>query len=308
MIDMNVFRSVKVQRNILAVLIVIVFVYQCTNVITMTDSWHNSLVELRRNSHQLTLINNTIYDNSNLAPMRVVPKLRGVNNFHHSNVSSNENVKSSISQVIKYPRLRRPQEKIVSNSGLLVPLKLIKGSQYLDERIKQLYLSCRPKVLRKGTDARLFGQCKNVSDMRFIDGSRVVALPSYPGSGNTWTRMLLEQTTGIYTGSIYCDTELKAKGFLGEKLSSSNVLAVKTHYPNKELFVPYKEYHDPEKFKNVSAAIVIVRNPVDSLVSHWNWKHGGHVSVMKPVLFGMFTSLSLTVVKGRWDKHAKQYS
>ena len=277
----------------------------------MTNRWHNSLV-LRQNGHQLS----TLIKSSNLISMTVVPKLGGMNNSvdvltSFKNVTTNLSTQDStttISQpeshlpskvlvknsmldrnhILKDPHLLKPHGRILSNNSL-VSLKLVKGSQYLDERIKQLYLSCRPKV-RKGTDTRVFGQCKNVSDMHFINGSRVVALPSYPGSGNTWTRMLLEQTTGIYTGSIYCDAELKAKGFLGEKLSSSNVLAVKTHYPNKELFVPYKEYHDPDKFKNVSAAIVIIRNPVDSLVSHWNWKHGGHVSVMKPVLFGRFSS------------------
>jgi len=178
------------------------------------------------------------------------------------------------------------QQKPV-RAGSIVPLKLVKGGQYLDERIRQLYLACTPKVLRNNPDAHMIRRCKNITDMRFINGSRVVALSSYPGSGNTWARMLLEQATGIFTGSIYCDRELKARGLFGEKLSSSNVLAVKTHYPNQELFVPYKEFHDPEKFKNVTAAIVIIRNPLNSLVSHWNWKHGGHISQMKPALFGM---------------------
>ena len=35
-----------------------------------------------------------------------------------------------------------------------------------------------------------------------------VLLLSYQGSGNTWTRLLLEYSTGIYTGSVYSDTTL----------------------------------------------------------------------------------------------------
>ena len=35
-----------------------------------------------------------------------------------------------------------------------------------------------------------------------------VLLLSHQGSGNTWTRLLLEYSTGIYTGSVYSDTTL----------------------------------------------------------------------------------------------------
>ena len=31
----------------------------------------------------------------------------------------------------------------------------------------------------------------------------LVALSSYPGSGNTWLRYLIEGITGIFTGSFY---------------------------------------------------------------------------------------------------------
>lgn len=35
-----------------------------------------------------------------------------------------------------------------------------------------------------------------------------ILLLSHQGSGNTWTRLLLEYSTGIYTGSVYSDTKL----------------------------------------------------------------------------------------------------
>ncbi|XP_030831390.1 WSCD family member AGAP003962-like [Strongylocentrotus purpuratus] len=35
-----------------------------------------------------------------------------------------------------------------------------------------------------------------------------IALLSYPGSGNTWVRYLIESATGIYTGSIHTDNDL----------------------------------------------------------------------------------------------------
>ena len=61
---------------------------------------------------------------------------------------------------------------------------------------------CRPLRFRDSTSQR--------------DG--VVALASFPGSGNTWLRYLLQQATGIITGSIYNDDgndKLAQNGFPG---------------------------------------------------------------------------------------------
>ena len=45
------------------------------------------------------------------------------------------------------------------------------------------------------------------------DSFPLTSLTSYPGSGNTWTRYLIEEYTGYYTGSVYNDTELYKGGF-----------------------------------------------------------------------------------------------
>jgi len=37
-------------------------------------------------------------------------------------------------------------------------------------------------------------------------------LSSFPGSGNTWVRHMIEQTSGIYTGSVYNDGALFSSG------------------------------------------------------------------------------------------------
>ena len=56
---------------------------------------------------------------------------------------------------------------------------------------------------------------------RFIHGQRhPVALVSFPGSGNTWVRGLLEQSTGVCTGAEYCDSSLRGSGFIGEAITS----------------------------------------------------------------------------------------
>ena len=43
-----------------------------------------------------------------------------------------------------------------------------------------------------------------------------VPLLSFPGSGNTWLRNLLEEISGIYSGSVYDDRRLYKAGFRGE--------------------------------------------------------------------------------------------
>jgi len=57
-------------------------------------------------------------------------------------------------------------------------------------------------------------ECVNVgvSFAADSDPRPVVGLVSYPGSGNTWTRYLLEGATGIFTGSLYNDIHLKKEG------------------------------------------------------------------------------------------------
>ena len=51
----------------------------------------------------------------------------------------------------------------------------------------------------------------------------VTALASWPGSGNTWMRYLLQQATGFVTGCVYVDHSLKNSQFPGK---SSNVKTI----------------------------------------------------------------------------------
>ena len=55
------------------------------------------------------------------------------------------------------------------------------------------------------------------------------ALASYPGSGNTWVRYLIQHISGYITGSVYNDHSLKKIGFPGEGETNGKVIAIKTH-------------------------------------------------------------------------------
>lgn len=82
-------------------------------------------------------------------------------------------------------------------------------------------------------------------------------LASYPCSGNTWMRVLIEQLTGIYTGSMYTDKDLKRIGFEGEgNKDPSQVVMVKTHEPVIAA-----------KYPVASKAVVILRQPLEAVVS-----------------------------------------
>ena len=66
--------------------------------------------------------------------------------------------------------------------------------------------------------------------LRFVDPpGPLTALASSPGSGNTWTRSLIQEYTGYHTGAIYLDKVLKEKGFPGEGIVDGRVIVIKTH-------------------------------------------------------------------------------
>ena len=60
--------------------------------------------------------------------------------------------------------------------------------------------------------------CRRYS-VQFGSGLGVVGLASYPSSGNTWLRYLIEAITGIYTGSMYNDVTIRCRAELNSRSS-----------------------------------------------------------------------------------------
>ena len=79
-------------------------------------------------------------------------------------------------------------------------------------------------------------------------GKDRVALASFPRSGNTWARILIESATGQQTGSIYNDRVFQR---------GRNGIVIKTH--------------SRDSFK-YNKAIILVRNPLDAFASHYKWR------------------------------------
>ena len=56
-------------------------------------------------------------------------------------------------------------------------------------------------------------KCEPLSFLPINNNIKKAGLISFPGSGNTWTRHLIEQASGIYTGSVYGDKRLYKSGW-----------------------------------------------------------------------------------------------
>ncbi len=138
--------------------------------------------------------------------------------------------------------------------------------EYLTPSDRMYMNDCLKRVERFHTTPRA-GKC------HFMEGSKrqPVALVSYPGSGNTWIRGLLETATGICTGAIYCDMSLRADGMVGEYVQSGAVLVVKTH-GSVARWLQGTQIKANGGRTYFGSAIFIIRNPLDAFVAEWNRK------------------------------------
>eukprot|EP00960_Hanusia_phi_P000629 16344-Hanusia_phi.AAC.11 len=84
-----------------------------------------------------------------------------------------------------------------------------------------------------------------------------VLLASFPRSGNSMLRSMIEDATGIWTGSDFYARDLSPYTE-GEGVWDSRVLFVKTHWP---VF---------RNFRRAKRAVLLVRNPFEVIVS---WMH-----------------------------------
>ncbi|XP_066963731.1 sialate:O-sulfotransferase 1-like [Macrobrachium rosenbergii] len=98
-------------------------------------------------------------------------------------------------------------------------------------------------------------------DVRFGTNISGAFLHSFPRSGNTWLRYLLEAATGIFTSSFYTDRTLIRQGYLGErdKFWEKTTIATKLHFI-KHLKLSLK-----------APCITIIRNPARLFVSLWSY-------------------------------------
>ena len=129
------------------------------------------------------------------------------------------------------------------------------------------------------TNVTLHYHCVKFQEMRFLErnASRLhVALSSFPGSGTTWLRYLIEQSTGVFTGSVECDISLKHVGHMGEGVYTNQVAAVRVNHAhlngtdsNTTIFT-----NSLGICQNASAqfdkVVIVLRNPYTAILSEYN--------------------------------------
>ena len=167
-------------------------------------------------------------------------------------------------------RLSTSQIDSVINQLGVTNLTLQKSqTKFLSCGARKLLKQLKSKQVNSSLNMSLsFHHCKNMS---FKSSGPSVALVSYPGSGNSWVRQLLEASTGIYTGAVYCDLAYVAVGMIGEFIDTRNVLAIKTHStPLTNLLAQYDK------------AIYIVRNPFNTILA----EHSRQLAAGAPKLYG----------------------
>lgn len=134
------------------------------------------------------------------------------------------------------------------------------------------------------------------------------ALVSYPRSGNSWTRNLLQKASGYLTTSIYHDKSLY-KSMPGEQFKHDNFL-VKTHFPLfaenvgqtlDDLLMPSSQqaYYDQ--------AIYLVRNPFDSILSYYQYQRGNNSHTQKVELSPEYLTVEILEPFIQWYKIFFEY-
>lgn len=120
------------------------------------------------------------------------------------------------------------------------------------------------------TQSQCKAVCPSFLSMRENRTSGPISLASFPGSGNTWVRHMLEQLTGTLTGSVYEPDYSLAQDFPAELHSplckvndAPFYLALKSHFP-------LKTRNMQEVHINFHKAIVLIRKPLGSILSTYN--------------------------------------
>ncbi|KAK4702000.1 hypothetical protein P7C70_g4225, partial [Phenoliferia sp. Uapishka_3] len=169
--------------------------------------------------------------------------------------------------------------------------------------------------------------CEDLGTTKPFQTKTRTAFVSFPRSGNSYLRSLVERATGYQTSSrcekpfaVYtlhydtdrrtpftdCDPALKVT-FLGECDHDANFF-VKTHYPTIPKILPP---HDEDHYQEFDQAVHLIRNPLDAVASWWHWQHSelkdGHPDHEAKVELEVFNDGDrphLIELAKRWRNHA----
>ena len=103
------------------------------------------------------------------------------------------------------------------------------------------------------------------------------ALVSYPGSGNTWTRYLVEAATGVFTGSIFTSAGIIRAGHYGERrdYDDGSTLLQKTHHRALHGNQNGLEWRQEHVRQFGGRGVLVIRNPYKAILSFFNFRRTG---------------------------------
>ncbi|TNY20318.1 UAA transporter family-domain-containing protein [Rhodotorula diobovata] len=113
--------------------------------------------------------------------------------------------------------------------------------------------------------------CKSEIQTRPYDTKLRTGFVSYPRSGNSYLRSLIERATGYQTSSIYCDKGLQ-RTFLGECDHKSNFF-IKSHFPALPKVISPDDKRFADFYRSYDQVVHVVRNPLDAISSWWHLSH-----------------------------------
>ncbi|KAM0747236.1 UAA-domain-containing protein [Meredithblackwellia eburnea MCA 4105] len=149
--------------------------------------------------------------------------------------------------------------------------------------------------------------CEHNITTEVYNGNVRTGFVSYPRSGNSYLRSLIERATGYQTSSIYCDKGLR-RTFLGE-CDHKTTFFVKTHFPALPKKMPG---NSADYYKRFDQTVHLVRNPLDSVASWWHLDNSprtaegfqDHENRIDVKQFGPEHRLEMLDLARRWRDHA----
>ncbi|XP_053406089.1 uncharacterized protein LOC128559085 isoform X2 [Mercenaria mercenaria] len=172
-----------------------------------------------------------------------------------------------------YPRMQnKGKESNINECVTLIQQNLYEN--VTDKLLKNMMNKCfltgimHKTVLFNISFIEEFVQNFSCPSAKYLSTQRpLVALASYPGSGNTWTRELIEAITGTFTGSIYTDWNFKGSELCPAR---GNIYIVKTHIPSDKATSHVKCREIGVSTLNYTKAVLILRNPYQALLAEFN--------------------------------------
>eukprot|EP01032_Pedospumella_encystans_P025405 gene25405-28717_t len=124
----------------------------------------------------------------------------------------------------------KEQEHAVTKENVQKPS--LPGSPVVTVRTTAVNAHTQAENITSHSDGLTREQCKDkYGERKYLTLDQKKHPPmlyTFPGAGNTWCRLLIEYSTGIYTGSVYNDKSL-LQSLPGEFTCNWQVSAIKVH-------------------------------------------------------------------------------